>query len=114
LIAGATIEEVGFRSETEPADIADLIDWANGLLPACSKQNLVKAWAGLRPGSYDGLPYLGRVAANSNTYVATGHFKSGLHLSTGTAVIMADLIEGKLPLIDLAPFSVTRGMIGIG
>jgi glycine oxidase len=110
VIAGATIEEVGFDSSTEPQDIADLVCWAESLVADCNRNSLVKAWAGLRPGSYDGLPYIGRVTEESNTLVATGHFKSGLHLSTGTAVVIADLIEGTKPSIDLSPFAVNRGL----
>jgi glycine oxidase len=41
-------------------------------------------------------------------FVATGHFKGGLHLSTATAIVLADLAEGKKPTIDLRPFSPAR------
>jgi glycine oxidase len=108
VIAGATIEEVGFNEFTEPEAIADLVQWANSLIPQCNANTLAKAWAGLRPGSYDGLPYLGFLAEGSNLLVATGHFKSGLQLSTATAVLIADLIQGITPSIDLAPFSPSR------
>jgi glycine oxidase len=109
VIAGATIEEVGFDSRTVAEDIAQLVHWAQSLIPDCNQQRLVKSWAGLRPGSYDGFPYLGWVTESSNALVAAGHFKAGLHLSTGTAVAIADLIEGGL-LIDLSPFAVNRAM----
>lgn len=108
VLAGATIEEVGFDSDTVPADIAELVAWASELIPACNPQTLVSAWAGLRPGTCDGFPYLGLMGNSRNTWVATGHFKAGLHLSTGTAVVMADSIEGQTPAIDLAPFSPGR------
>ena len=44
-----------------------------------------------------------------NLFVAAGHFRSGLHLSCGTAVVMADLILGQTPPIDLSPFRLARG-----
>ncbi len=108
VLAGATIEEVGFNSDTVPADIAELVAWASELIPACNPQTLVTAWAGLRPGTFDGFPYLGLMGNSKNTWVATGHFKAGLHLSTGTAVAMADLITGQSPTIDLTPFAPGR------
>lgn len=112
VIAGATVEEVGFDSTTEPQDIADLVRWAQSLVAELNSSNLIKAWAGLRPGSFDGMPYIGRVAETSNALVATGHFKSGLHQSTGTALAIADLIDGIHPRIDLSPFSVNRASVG--
>jgi glycine oxidase len=48
------------------------------------------------------------MAAFANVFIAAGHFKSGLHLSTGTAVAIADLVENKPPEIDLIPFAPAR------
>ncbi len=108
VLAGATIEEVGFNDQTEPQDIGDLKRWAASIVPALNASTFVKAWAGLRPGSYDGFPYLGALGRFANTFVATGHFKSGLHLSTATAKVIADLVEAQSPGIDLRPFSPAR------
>ena len=108
VLAGATIEEVGFDCRTVDEDIAELAAWAGGLMPHCNSETLVTAWAGLRPGTYDGFPYLGSIGHSTNSWVASGHFKAGLHLSTGTAVMMADLMEGKPATIDLTPFAPSR------
>ena len=108
VLVGSTIEEVGFNTQTEPADVAELKSWAAGLIPECNEQAFVKSWAGLRPATYDGFPYLGRLGRSTNSFVATGHFKGGLHLSTASAEAMADLMCGKQPRIDLAPFSPSR------
>jgi glycine oxidase len=111
VLVGATVEEVGFDESTTSEDIEDLTLWAHSLIDRCHWETKVGQWAGLRPASSDGFPYLGRIGQESNLWVATGHFKSGLHLSTGTAVLMADLIEGREPLFDLSPFSPLRGKI---
>ena len=111
IIAGATIEEVGFDCRTSVNEIADLRAWAESITDELSDETFVKSWAGLRPGTYDGFPYLGRLScldSMQNVFVATGHFKSGLHLSTGTAIVMADLLEGKNPTVDLRPFCPSR------
>ncbi len=108
VLAGSTVEEVGFNSKTERSDIEDLRNWANQLVPSLNETTFVAAWAGLRPGTYDGFPYLGLMGGSSNTFVATGHFKTGLHLSTATAVVMADLLSGNQPTIDLTPFAPGR------
>ena len=108
VLAGSTVEEIGFNSAIERSDIEDLKNWAHQLVPALNEETFVTAWAGLRPGTYDGFPYLGLVGGSGNTFVATGHFKTGLHLSTATAVVIADLLTGNQPAIDLTPFAPAR------
>lgn len=108
LLAGSVEEEVGFACETTPDAIRLIQAWAEELLPAVAGQ-VEQTWAGLRPGTYDGLPYLGSVPGFANLFVAAGHFRSGLHLSTGTAAVMADLMCGQSPEVDVTPFRVGRG-----
>ena len=108
VLAGATIEEVGFDCQTTAAEVADLRAWAESFTDELGPENYLKAWAGLRPGTYDGFPYLGRLAEFDNAIIATGHFKAGLQTSTGTAQVIADLAEQKTPEIELAPFSPNR------
>jgi glycine oxidase len=109
VLAGSTEEEAGFDKSTTPEAIEELTAFATGLGPAIKKATTEQTWAGLRPASFDGFPYVGRVPGVDNAFVAAGHFRSGLHLSTGTALVLAQLISGQTPQIDLAPFRVSRG-----
>jgi D-amino-acid dehydrogenase len=59
-------------------------------------------WAGLRPCTPDGLPYIGRIAAHSNVTVATGHAMMGLSLGPITGKLVTQLISGAEPTIDIA------------
>jgi glycine/D-amino acid oxidase-like deaminating enzyme len=63
-----------------------------------------QSWAGLRPGSADGLPTIGRIPGLDNACVATGHYRAGLHQSTGTAMVVADLIDGRMSPLPLDAF----------
>jgi glycine oxidase len=108
VLAGSTEEEAGFDKRTTPEAIADLVAFARELVPALNEAKIEQTWAGLRPGSFDGLPYLGGLPGFSNAFVAAGHFRSGLYLSTATAVVMSELLRGEEPEIDLAPFRVGR------
>jgi glycine oxidase len=108
LLAGSTEEEVGFDTRTTATAVNDLSQFAMKLVPALKQYEIERTWAGLRPGSFDGFPYLGGVPGFRNAFVAAGHFRSGLHLSTGTAVLMSQLIRGEPTEIDLSPFSVAR------
>lgn len=111
VLAGATVEEVGFDEHTQASDIESLTQWAESLCDRLNSESRVAVWAGLRPGSFDALPYLGRLASMANVWIAAGHFKTGLQLSTGTAVAVSDLIEGKPPKINLDPFCPSRSIL---
>jgi glycine oxidase len=108
VLAGATEEEVGFDKQTTPAGIAGLVRFATELAPALAEAEVERTWAGLRPGTFDGLPYLGRIPGLENAFVAAGHFRSGLHLSPATAVEMARLLCGERNEVDLSPFHIGR------
>lgn len=109
VLAGSTEEDVGFDKSNTAAGVAQLTSLACELVPALRDAEIEKTWAGLRPGTYDGFPYIGRVPGFENAYVAAGHFRSGLYLSPATAVVVADLMSGRAPEIDLSPFRVARG-----
>lgn len=108
VLAGSTEEEVGFDKRTTEEAIADLTAFARDLVPALRDATIERTWAGLRPGSFDGLPYLGPLPGIRNAFVAAGHFRTGLYLSPATAVVMSQLIRREQPQIDLAPFRVGR------
>lgn len=108
IYVGSNEEEVGLDERTTPEVIAALRRWAESVVPALRGAEVVRTWAGLRPGSFDGFPYIGRSPEIENLYVATGHFRSGLHLSCGTAVVIADLITGRPPALPIDAFRVER------
>ncbi|MEI6240046.1 MAG: FAD-dependent oxidoreductase [Planctomycetia bacterium] len=107
LLVGSTIEDAGFAATTTPEAVDRLLGVASRLL-GDRDATVEQAWAGLRPGSIDGLPTIGRIPGLDNAFIAAGHFRAGLHQSTGTAVVMADLVTGAPPSIDPAPFSPGR------
>lgn len=108
VLVGSTTEEAGFDCQTTVDQINELQLFAEGLIPQLTIANRVKAWAGLRPATFDGLPFIGRISGCENVFVATGHFKIGLQLSTATAVALADQMDGRSSKIDLSPFAVSR------
>lgn len=109
LLAGSVEEEAGYHCVTTDQSLNLIRNWAESILPMLKEMRPVDSWAGLRPGSFDGLPYMGRAPGTNNLYIAAGHFRSGLHMSCGTAEVMSDLMLGKLPAIDLHAFRVGRG-----
>jgi glycine oxidase len=110
-IIGATIEDVGFDKTVHPSDIAHLRSLAVSLIPALAGTPQLEAWAGLRPATPDGLPVLGALPDRPNHFIATGHFRDGILLAPATAHVMAQLLLGETPSVDLTPFSPARTLI---
>lgn len=109
ILVGSTEEDAGFDKRTTAEAVGGLIGFAVDLAPVLGGLTIEQCWAGLRPASHDGVPYLGRLPAFDNAFLATGHFRQGLQLSPGTAVVMSRLMQGSDPPVDLAPFRVDRG-----
>lgn len=109
VLVGSTEEDVGFDTRTTDEAIGMLRRFAYRLVPELEAAPVETTWAGLRPFSGNGLPYLGCVPAVPNLFVAAGHYRWGLTLSTSTAVVMAQLLAGEPTLVDLTPFRLDRG-----
>jgi len=107
LLVGATVEEAGFDKRTDTAAIQRLHRAALELVPRLAEARILEDWAGLRPGTPDGLPILG-ATETAGYYVATGHFRDGILLAPITARVMADVIDGHGSEHDLSPFSPAR------
>ena len=108
VLAGSTEEEVGFEKQTTAQGVAGLIQLAIDLVPALAEADVERCWAGLRPGSPDGLPFIGPVPGVSNLLVAAGHFRAGIQLSPGTAQLIKERILGQPLSMSLEAFRVER------
>lgn len=94
VVVGSTMEHTGFRKEVTADGILHLLHLARTLAPGLGAAPLLRTWAGLRPGSPDGMPLVGptHVAGLS---VCTGHFRNGILLAPLSAeVLCAQLLGG--------------------
>jgi glycine oxidase len=107
LVIGATQEEAGFDKQTVPETIRKLRQAALNLVPKLAEARILETWAGLRPGTPDGLPILG-ATPTPGYFVATGHFRDGILLAPVTARIMGQVIAGKKPEFELRRFGAER------
>lgn len=109
-LIGATVEDAGFDTSVRGDDLDALRARAAALIPEFASEAeapLVEAWAGLRPATPDLLPVLGGCRRERH-YIASGHYRNGILLAPATAVVIADLVEGKVPPIDISAFSADR------
>lgn len=108
VLAGATEEDAGFEARTTAAAIAGLLAFAAALMPQLAQAAVERCWAGLRPGSPDGKPFLGPVPGMDNLFIAAGHFRAGIQLSPATALVMKEVLLGEKPTIALDDFRLDR------
>jgi glycine oxidase len=106
LLVGATVEDAGFDVRVTARGMRSLLDATLAALPSLGELAVAESWAGLRPGSHDGLPYLGATSLGGYV-VAAGHHRNGILLTPATATAIADLLEGQ-SVPSLAAFSPER------
>jgi glycine oxidase len=107
LLIGATVEDAGFDQRVTAEGVATLLAAALRAAPSLGGFTVSETWAGLRPGSADGRPYIGATPIDGY-YLAAGHYRNGILLTPITAELLADAIEGRKPSIDAAPFDPRR------
>jgi glycine oxidase len=108
LLAGSVFEDAGFNKSVTMDGMARVVSAARRIAPSLAAAPFRDAWAGLRPASDDLLPVLGPSPSVPGVLYAAGHFRSGILLSALTADVIAALVMGSNPPIDLAPFSAAR------
>jgi glycine oxidase len=108
LLAGSTMEEAGYNKSVTLAGLDKIARGAAAMVPALGAAAFREAWAGLRPATRDLLPVLGFSPSVSNVVWAAGHFRSGILLSAITGEIVADLVKGRRPAVELGAFSAAR------
>ncbi|SFX75843.1 glycine oxidase ThiO [Marinospirillum alkaliphilum] len=105
ILAGSTLEYVGFDKHTTDDALVSLRETAYQILPRLRDYEVEHHWAGLRPGSVDGIPLMGEVPGYRNLFVSAGHFRNGLVLAPAATRVMADLLLKREPQIDPLPYS---------
>jgi glycine/D-amino acid oxidase-like deaminating enzyme len=87
VLIGSTVEDVGFRRDVTPL-IADFAAEAGRVLPRLASARILRTWAGLRPMSADGQPFIGPVPGWRGLWLVTGHGRSGISWAPITGEIL--------------------------
>lgn len=104
ILAGSTLEYVGFNKETTVAARELLVARALGLVPALSKCEIVRHWSGLRPGTSMGVPYICEHPEISGLYLNTGHFRNGVAMAPASAQLLVDCLLGRDSFTTVEPY----------
>jgi D-amino-acid dehydrogenase len=107
---GGTMEIAGLSERINPRRVQGIIHAIPRYYPDFTPADFegIQPWSGLRPCSPDGLPYVGRFAAYDNLSTATGHAMMGLSLGPVTGRLMAEVLSGEKPSLDLTLLSPDR------
>ncbi len=105
VLVGSTLEHVGFDKTPTGEALASLKASAEKMLPGLAQREVVGHWAGLRPGSPDGIPFIGEVPELPGLWLNCGHYRNGLVLAPASCELLKNLMLGETPIVDPAPYS---------
>ena len=106
ILVGSTVEEAGFDTSITPMAREALQGFAEDLVPMFRGQQPFAQWAGLRPSSPRGVPFIGSML--DNLWVSTGHFRNGLVMAPASAELLTDLMLGRTTSLDPTPYQPRR------
>ncbi len=105
VLVGSTLEEAGFNKTTTHSALEDLKYAAFHLVPRLTDYTVQKHWAGVRPGTPQGIPYIGKHPSIEGLFLNTGHFRNGIVLGLASARLLTDLMLGREPILDPTHFA---------
>ncbi|MBT8119348.1 MAG: glycine oxidase ThiO [Gammaproteobacteria bacterium] len=105
ILAGSTLEKIGFDKSVSTDALDELHEAAVELVPLLNDLPVERQWAGLRPGTEKGIPYICQHDDVEGLYVHAGHFRNGIVLGAASAELMADIVTGRETRCDVTPYT---------
>ncbi|VAX10036.1 Glycine oxidase ThiO [hydrothermal vent metagenome] len=107
VLVGSTLEQTGFDKSTTESARNELAAEALRLVPALQKYEIEHHWAGLRPGSPEGIPYICAHPDLSGLFINTGHFRNGVVLGLASSRLLADLLLGREAIVAADAYQIS-------
>ncbi|MCU7844142.1 MAG: glycine oxidase ThiO [Candidatus Thiodiazotropha sp. (ex Monitilora ramsayi)] len=105
VLVGSTLEHRGFDKSTTEQAKQTLQAYALARFHSLREAVVEHHWAGLRPGSPSGIPYIGQVPEVEGLYLNSGHFRNGVVLGPASARLISDIILGRSPILPPEPYA---------
>lgn len=106
-VVGSTLEFVGYQRGVTAGGVRDLLAAAIQVVPGLAHAEVRSTWSNFRPYTSDELPRLGASAVPGLIF-ATGHYRTGILLAPATAEVVAALVSGRRPPVDISAFQPDR------
>ena len=107
VLVGSTLERTGYDKTPTRKARQQLENFVRRVFPPLAQCPVVHHWAGLRPGSADGIPSIGRHPGVSNLSFNCGHFRNGLAMAPASARLLAELLTAREASIPPTPYAIT-------
>lgn len=107
VLVGSTLEDVGFEKQTTEQAKDELCAEAIRLIPDLEQYPVEHHWAGLRPATPEGIPYICNHPKISGLFINTGHYRNGVVLGPASCQLLRSLVLGESPEIDPAPYAIS-------
>lgn len=108
ILIGSSREFSANDATVSPAMVQRMLERSFAFVPRLRQLQALRIWTGFRPTTPDGRPYIGAVPDAVDQWVAAGHEGLGVTTALGTAKLLLDLIQGRPPAIDPAPYAPSR------
>jgi glycine/D-amino acid oxidase-like deaminating enzyme len=110
LLIGSSRELVGWEPAINQDILARMLRRATDFVPGLASLRAIRTWTGFRPATPDNLPLIGPWSPGSGLWIAAGHEGLGITTALGTGHLLSDLMLGRPPAIDPAPFDPGRAL----
>jgi len=106
VLYGSTVEHVGFDKHTTESAKKELHDIAVERFPILKDKPVEHHWAGLRPGSPDGVPVISRHPEFENLFINAGHFRNGVVLAPASCQLLSEMMLGQETSFDIEDYAI--------
>jgi len=105
VLVGSTMEDVGFDKTVTEEARDGLAQAAYEMVPALADVPMERHWAGLRPGSPTGVPFIGAHPKIDGLFINAGHFRNGVVMAPASAQLLADIVQNRPTMVEASPFA---------
>lgn len=107
VLAGSTLEKTGFEKQITDEATKTLSADAAALVPLLAELPIERQWAGLRPGTVNGIPYICAHSEIEGLYVHAGHYRNGIVLGPASAQLLTEIVLGEKTFCDTSDYSMS-------
>jgi len=107
ILCGSTVESAHFDKTTSEQARQSLAIFARQLLPALESAPIIHHWAGLRPGTQQGIPYIDKHPEINNLAISAGHFRNGFAMGPASAQLLYEIITNQTTTLDSTPYQLS-------
>lgn len=108
ILCGSSVQHCSFDTTPQAEIRKTILKACTEMVPELAQFPIVQQWAGLRPGSPDGIPYIGKMPELDNLWANFGHYRNGLCMGPGSAQLLRQLMLKQQTLIDPMPYATSR------